>query len=454
MNVTINKSAIQLLFPGEWPEDLVLKCTDIVRDADSKLTHEIMLAAVRRQPSVIRMIPECKEDIWETAITKDPWLAIELPLKKRNIIVVRNHVIDDPSLLVMFDNINIFHIRHQLRHSSKMISYMSDNDQSTYTNYEFPVENINFIRPSNRTKRYCVSAVNTNYQNIRYVPDDVMEQSAFHTELVSRYPAHWLLITDETSKKKAVSICPILSRFVATEMSLIPDTNIKITAPEVVAYIAFDITKLKNTIIKNNLVLTWIGVFRPELRDELNSWAYEQKPDTYRYMYKPSEQLNMAYIELNGTNIKYVPFVNSTIYRAAVVKSVDAIKFCQPPTSEDAVWLIQRDPLLLRHVRNQTPELCELAVGINGLALQYVVTQSLNICSIAVHQNPAALQYAQFQTYEMCKRAIEKKPMMLAWVREQTIDLCQLAISINKKAIRHVWPSIFNEAVLMKLYDG
>ena len=44
---------------------------------------------------------------------------------------------------------------------------------------------------------------------------------------------------------------------------------------------------------------------------------------------------------------------------------------------------IRYNGLMLRHVKNQTPELCALAVQQNGNALKFVKNQTPEICALA-----------------------------------------------------------------------
>jgi len=67
--------------------------------------------------------------------------------------------------------------------------------------------------------------------------------------------------------------------------------------------------------------------------------------------------------------------------------------------------VVQLNGMALRHIRDQTPEICLAAVQQNGLALRCVTDQTPEICMAAVKQHGRALQYVRDQTPEICLAA-------------------------------------------------
>lgn len=54
---------------------------------------------------------------------------------------------------------------------------------------------------------------------------------------------------------------------------------------------------------------------------------------------------------------------------------------------------IQKNPWLFEYVKNQTPEICMIAVKLDGLALQFVRNKTPEICRAAVSQNINAVSW-------------------------------------------------------------
>jgi hypothetical protein len=87
------------------------------------------------------------------------------------------------------------------------------------------------------------------------------------------------------------------------------------------------------------------------------------------------------------------------------------------------------------YVHNQTSEICELAVQVNGYALEYVQHQTDEICKLAVQAGGDALEYVHNQRDELCKLAVQQNGLALQYVETQTDEIYELAIQQNPEAI-------------------
>jgi len=78
---------------------------------------------------------------------------------------------------------------------------------------------------------------------------------------------------------------------------------------------------------------------------------------------------------------------------------------CKSDSKKDLIdkyiLLVKYNGLDLKHIQNQTDEICLMAVKQNGLALKYVKNQTSEICKTAVAQNGDALKYVQKTTDEI-----------------------------------------------------
>ena len=66
-------------------------------------------------------------------------------------------------------------------------------------------------------------------------------------------------------------------------------------------------------------------------------------------------------------------------------------------SKENALKEVKRNGLLLRWVKEQTPEICMTAVKQNGEALQWVKEQTPEMCAAAMLENPNAEKYAEWK---------------------------------------------------------
>lgn len=87
------------------------------------------------------------------------------------------------------------------------------------------------------------------------------------------------------------------------------------------------------------------------------------------------------------------------VVRPSLVRAMSCCAKYANYTEKDLLEEVKRDGLLLKHMKNQTPEICLAAVKQNGLALAYVKAinrqRTPEIVVAALAQNPAAHVFAQ-----------------------------------------------------------
>ena len=94
--------------------------------------------------------------------------------------------------------------------------------------------------------------------------------------------------------------------------------------------------------------------------------------------------------------------------------------------------------LALEYIKNQTPEICLVAVKENGWALKFVNQQTPDICLAAVKENGWALKFVNQQTLEVCLAAVAQNGHALEYVNQQTPDVCLTAVKTHGCALEHV----------------
>ncbi len=108
---------------------------------------------------------------------------------------------------------------------------------------------------------------------------------------------------------------------------------------------------------------------------------------------------------------------------------------------KELLKLISHCSFALKHVINQTRELCLAAVRQDGLALQYIRKQTHEICLEAVKQNGLALQYVHKQTKEICLTAVKQNRYALMFVNVENPDIYP---DICVEALKQdIWTSIY-----------
>ncbi len=145
----------------------------------------------------------------------------------------------------------------------------------------------------------------------------------------------------------------------------------------------------------------------------------------------------------------------------------DSLRHVQKPTAEICRWAVQRNPDALKYVdqsctkmtKEETEEICILAIKVNYFALEYLTgrmvedkEQYFKFCKIAVQTNGYAMKYIDQssegrltteQLYELCKIAVEEDGTSLKYIdqscrrlnKEQMQDICTIALEQGYRVV-------------------
>lgn len=186
------------------------------------------------------------------------------------------------------------------------------------------------------------------------------------------------------------------------------------------------------------------------------------KPLYLRYVHHKTLDLEMLAVTGCGLAIRYVRRQLPCLVEAAVHSCPRSLAFVDPKeqteelcslaiqrcpwciqfavyqTEEDAMKAVTKEPMLLKYVFNQTIPICLKAVESNGMALAFVKKQTDQICLAAVKSNGMALMYVLDQTPEICMSAVSQNGLALQFVNEKTDEICVTAIIKNQQAVRFI----------------
>ena len=94
--------------------------------------------------------------------------------------------------------------------------------------------------------------------------------------------------------------------------------------------------------------------------------------------------------------------------------------------------------MTLEFVKEQTPDLCLIAVKNDWRSLQYVKEQTPEMCLIALQQSVTAFLHINEQTPEICRLAVRQEGTVLRFVKEQTLEICLEATKQTWRALKYV----------------
>jgi DNA-binding XRE family transcriptional regulator len=114
------------------------------------------------------------------------------------------------------------------------------------------------------------------------------------------------------------------------------------------------------------------------------------------------------------------------------------LQYVKNQTLEMCEIAISKSWQAIKYVKNQTPKLCEMVAKKNWRSLEFIKKQTPEICKNAFENDWHSIQFIQFQTPEICKVAVKNNGLSIQYIIEQTNDLCELAVTQNWKALKFV----------------
>ncbi len=106
--------------------------------------------------------------------------------------------------------------------------------------------------------------------------------------------------------------------------------------------------------------------------------------------------------------------------------------------TEHNLYACKLNGMALKYIKNQTPEMCLIAVQQNGNALQYVLEQTREINLMACQSQGLSLRYVRDQTPEINLMAVQQTGYALQYVLEQNPEICLKACQTHGSALQWV----------------
>jgi hypothetical protein len=147
-------------------------------------------------------------------------------------------------------------------------------------------------------------------------------------------------------------------------------------------------------------------------------------------------------IEYRGLNLKHIKEQTLELCQLAVERNPRTIKHAQYQTEDMCVRAVNEDPTLIKYVKHQTEKMCETAVTNKAHLFEYVDSKfhTEKICIRALRWRPSFIKNIAKPTKKMCMKAVGKSGIVLEFIPSEmkTDDVCIAAVKQNYKAIEFV----------------
>jgi hypothetical protein len=188
--------------------------------------------------------------------------------------------------------------------------------------------------------------------------------------------------------------------------------------------------------------VTFEGITTPQIYSEEGKYkchSFVLSPRKPFYIDDPSLNLDvLSIISIRRDMLKHVKEQTPEVCLASVLMDGYALKHVKEQTPELCLSAVSKNAYALQYVKEQTQELCLASIFNNGNVLQYVKEQTPEVCLAAVSDYGNALQYVKEQTPELCLAAVSDCGNALQYVKEQTPELCLAAVSDCGNALQYV----------------
>ena len=156
------------------------------------------------------------------------------------------------------------------------------------------------------------------------------------------------------------------------------------------------------------------------------------------HMWENEEFCKIAVSQADTYNLVFVRNQSDEICKLAVKHDYRALQYVINQTEDICKTAISNHAYALEFVKDKTDDICKLALSKHGYGLEFVKVQTYELCKLALSKNGRALQYVLLQTDELCKLAVSQNGFALEFVKTQTDELCTLAVSQTAHALKYV----------------
>lgn len=246
---------------------------------------------------------------------------------------------------------------------------------------------------------------------------------------VIRNPSEKVLI--EILKKKPLYIEQIQNKTKGMYETVISEYPLYITKLE-----DPDIDLIKLALSKDGTLIEFF-----ENTSELNSIALKNNGLSLQYIEHQTEKECIMAVSQNPKAIEYVKEKTKAIYDVLVEKYPEFAINCQDSLDIDQLTkMINAKPDLIKKVRRQTPEMCEIALKNNPCNIEFCWFLTKKLVMEILKKDGLLLKFLTGTSYEededVCIEAVKNAPMALKYLKKPTKKTIKIALHKRDELIK------------------
>jgi hypothetical protein len=157
-------------------------------------------------------------------------------------------------------------------------------------------------------------------------------------------------------------------------------------------------------------------------------------------------------INICPNNLKHIRNQTEEMCMKAIKSQYYVLNLIKNQTEEMCIAHFKKYPYSLKNVINQTHKICLEAVKNNGYTIQFVLNQTEEICIEALKSNIDSFKYITNRSYKVCLEAVSLNGLLLEYIDDQTEEMCKVAVNNTHYAIKFIKDPTMKFNLEYKLY--
>jgi len=176
--------------------------------------------------------------------------------------------------------------------------------------------------------------------------------------------------------------------------------------------------------------------------------------ENFRYVKCRDPDFLLHAVKMNGNNLQYIEeqYQTEEICMEAVKSNPRLFRCCALQTEEIVNYVLERDGTALSCVKNQTLEICWMAVKNEYLAFQFVQKefQTTEMCIYVLRKEGGMIFAIKDPTQEMKYEAVKKNGGALYHFPDRSEEFCLMAVKSNHTALNHISEEYQTEEICLE----
>jgi hypothetical protein len=114
-----------------------------------------------------------------------------------------------------------------------------------------------------------------------------------------------------------------------------------------------------------------------------------------------NEKFNIAYVSVNGLNIKHIENPSELVQKIAITKYIWSMAYIKNPSNKIQIYAVKLNPIIISDIINPCLACQKIAVENNGFLIKHIKNPSKTVQKLAIISSPSSINYIQKPSVEI-----------------------------------------------------